>query len=94
MNDKFEWVFVELNISQKRHFRLCPTYPKYLIVPKSVEDEELKQMSFGRYHRRFPTLVWRNRRNGAILLRSSQPSIGLSIGFFGMSNEWAEYPSL
>ncbi|KAL7078190.1 hypothetical protein ACQ4LE_002056 [Meloidogyne hapla] len=64
-------------------FEICPTYPQFLIVPKSVSDEDLKQMSYGRCYRRFPTVVWRNKRNGAVLLRSSQPS----IGFFGLTNE-------
>lgn len=64
-------------------FEICSTYPQFLIVPNSVVDEELKHMSYGRYYRRFPTLVWRNRQNGSVLLRSSQPS----IGFFGMSND-------
>lgn len=66
-----------------KKFEICQTYPKYLIVPAAVTDVELESMSFGRYYRRFPTLVWRNRKNGAVLLRSSQPS----IGFFGLGND-------
>uniref|UniRef100_A0A914HBM8 Myotubularin phosphatase domain-containing protein n=1 Tax=Globodera rostochiensis TaxID=31243 RepID=A0A914HBM8_GLORO len=66
-----------------KSFDICASYPQYLIVPASVCDEELKQMRLGRSYHRFPTLAWRCAKNGAVLLRSSQPS----IGFFGMSND-------
>ncbi|KAL3068420.1 hypothetical protein niasHT_030711 [Heterodera trifolii] len=69
--------------SANKRFEICSSYPQYLIVPASVSDEELKQMRLGRIYYRFPTLVWRCPKNGAVLLRSSQPS----IGFFGMSND-------
>ncbi|KAI1729196.1 myotubularin-like phosphatase domain-containing protein [Ditylenchus destructor] len=64
-------------------FDLSATYPQYLIVPSSVTDDDLNSMRSGRFYHRFPTLVWRCKKNGAVLLRSSQPT----IGFFGMANE-------
>lgn len=63
---------------------MCATYPQYLIVPSSVSNEELLNMGQARFYNRFPTLVWRSKRTGALLYRSSQPT----VGFFGMSNEY------
>ncbi|KAI6176767.1 Phosphatidylinositol-3-phosphate phosphatase [Aphelenchoides bicaudatus] len=65
-----------------RTFRICATYPQYLIVPNATTDEELTDLKRGRFFERFPTAVWRSKQGG-ILLRSSQPE----ISFFGTYHE-------
>ncbi|KAJ8458034.1 hypothetical protein OPV22_030960 [Ensete ventricosum] len=67
------WRITSLNSS----YTLCPTYPFALIVPKSICDEELLQVSSFRGRCRFPVISWCNRENGAVLARSSQPLVGL-----------------
>ena len=39
--------------------RLCETYPKLLVVPKAMTDEELKVVSKFRSKGRIPAIVWR-----------------------------------
>ena len=39
--------------------RLCATYPKLLIVPQCISDEELALVSRFRMLGRFPVVVWR-----------------------------------
>lgn len=72
------WRYTEINKS----FELCSSYPSEHIVPKSVSDENLAKVAGFRALRRFPSVVWRNCRNGAVLVRSSQPE----MGFFGWRN--------
>uniref|UniRef100_A0A914RG95 Myotubularin phosphatase domain-containing protein n=1 Tax=Parascaris equorum TaxID=6256 RepID=A0A914RG95_PAREQ len=57
--------------------QLCETYPQKVIVPKSLTDEELRAASEGRFLNRFPAVVWRCKEKGTVLLRSSQPRVGL-----------------
>ncbi|VDN22404.1 unnamed protein product [Gongylonema pulchrum] len=58
-------------------YSLCLTYPKSLIVPKDMTDEELIQVSKARNSGRFPTAVWCCAKNESVLLRSSQPCCGI-----------------
>jgi len=73
------WRYTEIN----KNFGLCASYPTEHIVPKSVKDENLSKVAGFRALRRFPSIVWRNYRNGAVLVRSSQPEIGV----FGWRNQ-------
>lgn len=63
-------------------FSLCPTYPRNHIVPASITDDEIKSSAGFRSLKRFPSVVWRNQRNGAVLVRCSQPE----SGFFNWRN--------
>lgn len=60
-----------------KNFELCETYPPSVIVPKAVTDEELRSASEGRFLSRFPVAVWRCKEKDTVLLRSSQPRVGL-----------------
>ncbi len=40
-------------------YRVCSTYPKLLIVPQAVSDEELVQGAKFRMMGRIPVVVWR-----------------------------------
>jgi hypothetical protein len=64
---------------------LCTTYPEYLIVPKSLTDEELREASLFRTKNRFPVLsyVYSNQKSSkrysyASIWRSSQTKSGLT----------------
>lgn len=57
-------------------FKLSPSYPTHLLVPTSISDEMLETVASFRSARRLPAVVWRNRRNGAVLCRCSQPEVG------------------
>lgn len=49
------WRISEVN----KKFDVCSTYPEYVIVPKSISDEQLKKISAFRSSKRFPSVVWR-----------------------------------
>ena len=57
-------------------YKLCSTYPEYLIVPGKVKEEELIQVATFRSFHRIPTVVWRYKKNGCTISRSSQPEVG------------------
>lgn len=67
------WRLSEVN----KKFELCGSYPESLIVPKSITDDQLRKIACFRSSKRFPTVTWRSRKNGAVLARSSQPNVGL-----------------
>jgi len=57
-------------------FEMCPTYPKFIAVPASVTDEELKEAAMFRTRGRIPALSWLVDGN-ICLCRSSQPKVGV-----------------
>lgn len=62
-------------------FEFCATYPEYHIVPAAIDDAELQRSLEFRAMKRFPSVVWRARNIGVVLMRSSQPMnsfLGLS----------------
>ncbi|CAF1036361.1 unnamed protein product [Brachionus calyciflorus] len=71
--DSKHWRLSEVN----KKFELCPSYPDFLIVPKSISDEQLRKVACFRSSKRFPAVTWRSKKNGAVLARSSQPNVGL-----------------
>ena len=67
------WRLSEVN----KKYELCSTYPETVIVPRCINDEQLKKIACFRSSKRFPAVVWRSRKTGAVLARSSQPNVGL-----------------
>ena len=59
-------------------YKFCESYPKKLIVPYKITDEELKQSSEFRTKNRIPTLTYHYNKNGSCIWRSSQTRGGLS----------------
>ncbi len=62
-------------------FKFCETYPRVLVVPKTVTDEELRLVGEFRSKHRIPVVSWikyDNKTFRAALLRSSQPLVGLA----------------
>lgn len=58
-------------------YTLCDSYPRLLVVPSSVGDDVLRGSALFRSRRRLPVVTWRHPRNGCVLMRSSQPLVGL-----------------
>uniref|UniRef100_A0A915Q084 phosphatidylinositol-3,5-bisphosphate 3-phosphatase n=1 Tax=Setaria digitata TaxID=48799 RepID=A0A915Q084_9BILA len=58
-------------------YSLCATYPKSVIVPKDITDDELRRACAARNNARFPAAVWCCDKNESVLLRSSQPCCGI-----------------
>ncbi|CAI2347968.1 unnamed protein product [Caenorhabditis sp. 36 PRJEB53466] len=63
------------NVNEK--FDVCATYPEKVIVPKGITDDEIVKGAVYRSIGRFPAVIWRCRATGAVLLRSSQPQVGI-----------------
>ncbi|CAN7976590.1 unnamed protein product, partial [Ixodes persulcatus] len=56
--------------------RFCHSYPRYFLVPASVQDQDLEAVASFRYSRRIPTVVWRHHLYGTVIARSAQPEVG------------------
>lgn len=70
-NEKY-WRYTSFN----KNFTLCSTYPPYFIIPAQFVDDDLSEVAKFRHIGRLPSVVYRH-RNGAVIVRSSQPSVGL-----------------
>lgn len=64
--------------SANKNYKLCPTYPEKVIVPKSVTDESLTKVAQFRCLGRFPVLSYLHKPNRAVIVRSGQPMVGPS----------------
>lgn len=62
--------------SVNKDYKLCPTYPEKVIVPKSVTDESLTKVAQFRCLGRFPVLSYLHKPNRAVIVRSGQPMVG------------------
>ncbi|XP_022606218.1 myotubularin-related protein 9-like isoform X1 [Seriola dumerili] len=59
-----------------REHSVCPTYPSAVIVPKDINDDMLVKAAKFRQGGRFPVLCYYHRKNGMVIMRSSQPLTG------------------
>ncbi|KAM4540261.1 myotubularin-related protein 9 isoform 1-T1 [Fundulus diaphanus] len=62
--------------SVNKSYSVCPSYPPAVIVPKCIDDETLKNSAKFRQGGRFPVLCYYHRKNGMVIMRSSQPLTG------------------
>lgn len=69
---KGTWRITEVN----KDFKLCPSYPRKLLVPSCITDDILQKVASFRSARRVPAVVWRHKTSGAIIARCSQPEVG------------------
>ncbi|XP_053316921.1 myotubularin-related protein 9 [Spea bombifrons] len=67
-----EWQLSRVN----QDFSVCPSYPSLVIVPKSMDDDSLRKVAQFRHGGRFPVLSYYHRKNGMVMMRSSQPLTG------------------
>lgn len=66
------WRISEIN----KDFKLCSSYPRYILVPNTISDEDLLQIATFRSSRRIPVIVWKHQKSGAVIARCSQPEVG------------------
>ncbi|XP_034531465.1 myotubularin-related protein 9 isoform X2 [Notolabrus celidotus] len=59
-----------------RDYSVCRSYPPAAIVPRNVNDDSLKKVAKFRQGGRFPVLCYYHRKNGMVIMRSSQPLQG------------------
>nr|XP_028594854.1 myotubularin-related protein 9-like isoform X2 [Podarcis muralis] len=57
-------------------FGACSSYPPIVIVPTKVEEGALRESARFRHGGRFPILSYYHKKNGTVMLRSSQPLVG------------------
>ena len=56
---------------------ICKSYPRSVLVPKTMCNDEIIEASKFRSRSRFPTVTWMHPENGAVLCRCSQPLAGI-----------------
>jgi hypothetical protein len=71
-----DWCITDANIQ----YGICPTYSKYLVVPRQCNTKKiLRESALFRTKRRFPVLNWRHPTKTSITLsRCSQPKTGIA----------------
>lgn len=76
-NEESVWRTTKLNAN----YRLCPTYPEILIVPKSISDSVVQHAAKFRSKQRIPAVVYKHRlgTNGNVIARCLQPLVGLNL---------------
>lgn len=77
-NSKSAWHLIQNNLN----FELCATYPASIVLPKSLETEQIESAAGFRSRQRLPSLVWIHPDSGAPLCRCAQPRTGVT----GQSN--------
>ncbi|KAJ8254844.1 hypothetical protein GJAV_G00197960 [Gymnothorax javanicus] len=71
-NDKWRITFLN------QQYELCDTYPTILMVPYKATDEDLRRVACFRSRCRIPVLSWIHPDNQAVIMRCSQPLVGMS----------------
>ncbi|XP_033876728.3 myotubularin isoform X4 [Acipenser ruthenus] len=71
-NNKWRITFVN------KQYELCDTYPTILMVPFKATDEDLRKVSAFRSRNRIPVVSWIHPVNQAVIMRCSQPLVGMS----------------
>lgn len=67
-------------------FSLSHSYPRFLYVPSTVKDEDVRGSSTFRSKGRIPVLTWFNKSNSTFIMRCSQPKTG-ATGKFSVEDE-------
>jgi hypothetical protein len=68
------WRITDCNLN----YLLCETYPSLLSVPQAISDSDLIALSNYRTKARIPVAVWRSIENRSVILRCSQPKVGMT----------------
>ncbi|OWB75342.1 hypothetical protein B5S31_g5227 [[Candida] boidinii] len=67
------WRITNLN----KDYKLCPSYPSTLIVPRIISDSVLGHSVRFRSKNRFPALSYYYKKNGCTITRCAQPLVGI-----------------
>ncbi|XP_051523261.1 myotubularin-related protein 3-like isoform X3 [Myxocyprinus asiaticus] len=57
------------------NYRLCASYPKQIVVPAAITDQELENIAAFRSGKRIPSVVYRHQSSGAVIGRCGQPEV-------------------
>uniref|UniRef100_A0A4W5LK50 Myotubularin related protein 1a n=1 Tax=Hucho hucho TaxID=62062 RepID=A0A4W5LK50_9TELE len=68
------WTISKMN----SNYEVCDTYPALVVIPTSIEDDDLKRVVAFRARHRIPVLSWIHPESQATIVRSSQPLVGPS----------------
>ncbi|XP_054914641.1 myotubularin isoform X1 [Poeciliopsis prolifica] len=71
-NNKWRITFIN------KSYDLCDTYPTVLAVPFKSKEDDLRKVAAFRSRGRIPVLSWIHRENQAVIVRCSQPLVGMS----------------
>ncbi|KAM9451217.1 myotubularin-related protein 1b isoform 1-T1 [Clarias gariepinus] len=66
------WFISKIN----SNYEVCETYPALLVLPSSINEDELKRVAAFRAKRRFPVLSWIHPESQAAIVRCGQPQVG------------------
>lgn len=72
-NSSTSWRVTNLNCN----YKLCETYPRSLIIPKTISDNVITHASKYRSKQRIPALSYYYAPNGCTITRCSQPLLGI-----------------
>lgn len=67
------WRVTELNVT----YEYAPTYPRFIVVPRNISDDDLRAVGNFRSKARVPAMSWAMPNKGPTLWRCSQPRVGL-----------------
>jgi myotubularin-related protein 1/2 len=70
----------QFRLFSNENFSFIPTYPAQIIVPSALSDEELAKVKSFRSKGRIPAVIYQYPHNSAVILRSSQPNVGITFG--------------
>jgi hypothetical protein len=59
-------------------YTIFPSYPAGFIIPSTLSEEDLQELSQYRSASRIPVIVWRHPHSRAVMCRCAQPCAGLS----------------
>ena len=54
-------------------YAICPSYPKYFVVPQALSDEDVNTLAKFHKKKRLPLICWRHPLTKCFLLRSALP---------------------
>ncbi|GAA6071454.1 myotubularin-related protein 1b isoform X2, partial [Tachysurus ichikawai] len=66
------WFISKIN----SNYELCETYPALLVLPSSINEDELRRVAVFRAKRRVPVLSWIHPESQAAIVRCGQPQVG------------------
>eukprot|EP01006_Ploeotia_vitrea_P031533 TRINITY_DN63874_c0_g1_i1.p1 TRINITY_DN63874_c0_g1~~TRINITY_DN63874_c0_g1_i1.p1 ORF type:complete len:1121 (+),score=591.58 TRINITY_DN63874_c0_g1_i1:188-3364(+) len=69
-----KWVLSDVN----HDFVYSPTYPARLVLPAAMSRDEIISLGKFRSKARIPVLSYQHWRGGAVILRASQPKVGIT----------------
>lgn len=58
-------------------YKYCESYPRSVVVPATVTDQQLQEASKFRSKGRLPVLTWHHPINGSCIIRCAQPLVGV-----------------